>query len=160
MNIKKASADNLAEILAVYETARSFMAENGNPTQGSGGYPQEELLTDDIKSQKLYILEDEGVREGVFFFSEGPDSTYGYIDGKWQNELPYSVIHRVASRGQKRGILKLIVEFCLERSNNIKIDTHEDNTVMQKALEKLGFLKCGIIYLEKGEKRIAYQVTK
>ena len=72
MNIKKASAENLAEILAVYETARSFMCKNGNPTQWSGGYPQEELLTDDIKSQKLYILEDDGVIEGVFFLFGRP----------------------------------------------------------------------------------------
>ena len=42
MNIKKASAENLAEILAVYETARSFMCKNGNPTQWSGGYPQDD----------------------------------------------------------------------------------------------------------------------
>lgn len=160
MNIKKASAEDLTEILAVYETARAFMAENGNPTQWAGGYPSKELLCEDIKRQKLYVLEEDGVTEGAFFFSEGPDPTYKYIKGNWLNELPYSVIHRVASRGKKRGILKLIVDFCLEVSNNIKIDTHEDNIVMQKALEKSGFVKCGTIYLENGEERIAYQVTK
>ena len=160
MNIKKAASENLNEILAVYETARTFMVKNGNPTQWSGGYPSKELLTEDIKSQRLYVLEEDGAIEGVFFFSKGPDPTYEYIKGGWINELHYSVIHRVASRGRKRGILKLIVDFCLELSDNIKIDTHEDNTVMQKALEKSGFIKCGIIYLENGEERIAYQVTK
>ncbi len=160
MNIVKASNHNLEEILAVYETARSFMAANGNPSQWSGGYPSAELLTADINSNKLHIIEDNGVIEGVFYFSPGPDPTYEYIKGQWLNPLPYSVIHRVASRGKKRGILKLVVNFCLDLSDNIKIDTHADNIVMQKALEKLGFKKCGIIYLENGEERIAYQVTK
>ncbi len=160
MDIKNASAENLTEILAVYQTARAFMCANGNPTQWTGGYPSKDILSEDIKMQKLYILEEAGIIEGVFFFSEGPDSTYGYIEGDWQNDLPYTVIHRVASRGKKRGILKQIVDYCLSISNNIKIDTHEDNIVMQKALEKLGFIKCGIVYLENGEERIAYQVTK
>ncbi len=160
MNIQKATPERLDEILAVYETARTFMRDNGNPTQWAGGYPSKELLCGDIENEKLYIIEDEGVIEGVFYFSEGPDPTYECIKGEWSNALPYHVIHRVASRGVKRGLLKLTVDFCLTFCDNIKIDTHEDNYVMQKALEKLGFKRCGIIFLENGEERIAYQVVK
>ena len=38
----------------------------------------------------------------------------------------------------------------------IRIDTHEDNYVMQNALAKQGFRRCGIIYVEDGTTRIAY----
>ena len=40
---------------------------------------------------------------------------------------------------------------------NIRIDTHEDNRIMQHLLDKYGFAKCGCIYVEDGTPRIAYQ---
>ena len=40
---------------------------------------------------------------------------------------------------------------------NIKIDTHEDNLIMQKLLEKNSFKYCGVIYLLDGSKRIAFE---
>ena len=39
----------------------------------------------------------------------------------------------------------------------ISIDTHKDNLIMQKFLSKNGFDRCGIIYVEDGTERIAYQ---
>ena len=35
--------------------------------------------------------------------------------------------------------------------------THEENLVMQSAIAKCGFTRCGIIYLESGDPRIAYE---
>ena len=52
------------------------------------------------------------------------------------------------------------VNYALQHSDNIKIDTHHDNKVMQHQLEKEGFVRCGIIKLENGEPRIAYQKLK
>ena len=40
---------------------------------------------------------------------------------------------------------------------NLRIDTHEKNIPMQGCLAKNGFARCGIIYLEDGDPRIAYQ---
>ena len=40
---------------------------------------------------------------------------------------------------------------------SIRIDTHEDNKPMRRFLEKCGFKFCGIIYLEDGSKRLAYE---
>ena len=45
----------------------------------------------------------------------------------------------------------------VSNSTNVKGDTHEDNYVMQKVFEKNGFRRCGIIYVEDGTPRIAYQ---
>jgi hypothetical protein len=63
----------------------------------------------------------------------------------------------VASAGTKKGILHACMEYCASLSPNLKIDTHEDNRIMQHQLEKEGFSRCGIVLLENGEKRIAYQ---
>ena len=37
------------------------------------------------------------------------------------------------------------------------VDTHADNKVMQHLLESEGFTRCGIIHVEDGTPRIAYQ---
>ena len=44
--------------------------------------------------------------------------------------------------------------------SNIRIDTHHDNLVMQKVLNKHGFMKCGVIYLKNGNPRLAYHYEK
>ena len=50
-----------------------------------------------------------------------------------------------------------MLSFCLTHSDNIRIDTHRDNVIMRHLLEKHGFKYCGIIYLENGDERLAYQ---
>ena len=39
----------------------------------------------------------------------------------------------------------------------LRIDTHRGNVVMRKMLEKNDFCYCGIIYLENGDERVAYE---
>lgn len=39
----------------------------------------------------------------------------------------------------------------------MRIDTHENNKVMQHLIKKNGFQECGIIYVEDGSPRIAYE---
>ena len=69
----------------------------------------------------------------------------------------YGVIHRIGSNQIEKGMLKVAVDYCFHFVNNLRIDTHKDNKVMQHLLEKEGFTKCGIIYLKDGNPRIAYQ---
>jgi len=55
------------------------------------------------------------------------------------------------------GVVKMAVDYCKKTISNLRIDTHEDNKTMQHVLSKLGFSRCGIIYIEDGSPRIAYQ---
>ncbi len=167
--IVKARMCDLEDILEIYARARKFMAENGNPNQWKNIHPPRDSLVENITEQKLYVLKCDGIIDGVFFFDKGPDPTYEYIEGSWLNDRPYHVIHRIASSGRTKGVLKACVEYCLTLSDNIKIDTHADNFIMQNALEKLGFIHCGIIYVpgygpmkayQKDEPRSAYQLSK
>ena len=50
-----------------------------------------------------------------------------------------------------------VLEWCMDRCGNIRIDTHDDNLPMQHVLEKNGFIRCGRIWNEDGSPRIAYQ---
>jgi nicotinamide-nucleotide amidase len=155
--IRKAVMSDLEEILEIYSRARVFMSQTGNPTQWKNNYPDRDTVVNDIVSQNLYVIEEDGNLDAVFMLSEGPDETYADIDGEWINDEPYHVIHRVASSGRKRGVMPMCLDFALLSSQNVRIDTHNDNLVMQHQLEKLGFKRCGIIKLKNGEPRIAYQ---
>lgn len=159
MRIRKANHSDLPRILEIFSYAREQMQKNGNPNQWGSTYPPRELLEEDIARGRLYVEEETEI-EGVFVFFLGEDPAYGKIDGAWQNALPYGVIHRVASAGRVRGMVGRIVSFCKTKCPNLRIDTHEDNLIMQRCLEKNGFVRCGIIWIETGAPRIAYQLTE
>ena len=154
--IRSARMDDLQRIQDIYANARAFMAQTGNPTQWGEHYPPVQMIISDIQGNSLYVIEDEDIIHGVFYFCIEDDLTYHVIeDGRWRAEKPYGVIHRVAGDGSG-GILGSAVSFAWNRIHHLRIDTHHDNLVMQKALEKQGFLKRGLIYLTDGSPRIAY----
>ena len=151
-------------MLEIYAYARAQMAKNGNPTQWIT-YPERDLLEADIRKGCSYILESEGAVVGTFVYVVGDDPSYAEIEnGAWLNDLPYGTIHRIAGDGTVRGILKTAVEFALGQTPNLRIDTHENNRVMQNALQKLGFERCGTIYcmddVSDHSPRIAYQKVR
>ena len=153
--IRLAEAKDMAAVLAVYASARSFMEQAGNPTQWAGGYPVEALLWQDIAKQQLYVVE-EGRICAAFMLCAGPDPTYAIIEGSWGKAAPYGVLHRVASDGTKRGIVSACVAFASRRFDYLRIDTHAQNTPMQKALAREGFTCRGIIHTFDGTPRLAY----
>jgi hypothetical protein len=104
------------------------------------------------------MMDGKGVIVGTFAFIPGPDVTYKVIyDGQWLNDKPYYVIHRIASTPRSHGILDALLDYCEALSPNIRIDTHEDNIIMRKGLEKRGYQYCGIIHLLNGDERLAFQ---
>lgn len=156
--VRKARPDDLPRIEEIYAIAREFMEQTGNPNQWGKTYPPHEWLVDDIEQGLLYVIAAEDAIHGVFYFYIGADSTYASIeDGAWRYDIPYGTIHRIASDGSG-AILRTAVAFCSEMSDYIRIDTHHDNIVMQKAVSKLGFERSGIIRLANGDPRIAYEL--
>ena len=159
MQIRLAEFADLEAIMLVYSKAKQYMDRTGNPNQWKVGYPPVEMIRDDICKRQLYVVTEKNVVHASFFFVIGEDETYKKIyEGNWKSDTPYGVIHRVGSDGELRGVMRAIVDFCSQRINHLRIDTHEDNGTMQHVLEKLGFARCGIIYLPNGAPRIAYQI--
>ena len=155
--IQKANMTQLPRILEIYENARDFMARSGNPDQWGRAYPPEEMIRQDILDGKSYVNLDGNRICAVFYFAVEADPTYGYIEGAWCNDEPYGVIHRIAVDGSGKGVAAECFAFAAQHCDNIRIDTHEKNIPMQRCLAKNGFARCGIIYLEDGDPRIAYQ---
>ena len=161
MTIRKAVKNDLPHIFEIYARARKFMAENGNPNQWEDIKPRKELVESDIEKGISYVCEKDGEILGVFAFIYGEDPTYKIIyDGEWLNDKPYAVIHRIASSGKVKGTGEFCLMWALSQYPNVRIDTHRDNTVMRHLMDKLGFAYCGIIHLEGGDERLAFQKTK
>ena len=163
MEIKLAEPSRLSDIERIYNEARSFMRKVGNASQWGDKYPPSELVISDIKDGNLYTVCENDEILGVFFFKVGEDKAYTKIkNGAWKNNLPYGVIHRiaVAENAHGKGVSRFCFDFAFQRCNNLKIDTHKDNIPMQKALAKNNFEYCGVIYLENGDERLAFQRVK
>ena len=164
MIIRKAREEDLSRCLEIYAIARAYMRESGNPDQWGTEHPRRELIEEDIALGRLYVVVENDEVEGVFLLAAGPDETYFEIEGAWLNDEPYAVIHRIASSGRVKGVVRAAVDFALQMASNVRIDTHEKNLTMQNALTRLGFRHCGTIYVhtlwEDRSPRLAYQLKK
>lgn len=135
------------------------MRQSGNMHQWGEGYPSEAIIKADMEKHGAFVIVDDDMIIGYFAFLPSPEPTYNHIyDGEWLDDTqPYHVIHRIASYPDAHGIFSSIMDFCLSRDTNIRIDTHRDNNIMQYNVLKHGFTYCGIIYLASGDERLAYQ---
>lgn len=160
IQIRRGAERDVEEIMACYEKARHYMRVNGNHQQWINGYPSRELVMSDIANGVSYVgVDEEGKLVMAFAFIIGDDPTYEVIeDGAWLNDLPYGTIHRLGSTGKYGGMLKECVSFCLTKVDNLRLDTHSDNKPMQRAADRLGFVRCGVIYCQDGTPREAYQL--
>ena len=158
MLIRKTRPADLSAISKIYENAKRFMKDSGNPNQWNKGKPNVDTAREDMENGVGYVAEENGEILAVFMFSQEPDPTYAKIyDGEWISDAPYGVIHRIAVAKQGQGIVGYCLDECFSWCKNLRIDTHRDNLPMQRALLKRGFVYCGIIYLENGDDRLAYQ---
>ena len=158
MEIRKTKPEELNILIRMYENARIFMASHGKPLQWGNTYPEPQILMDDISSGNSYVCVEHDKIIATFYYKEGIDDTYVRIyEGQWLNEAPYGVVHRITSDGTIRGAASFCLNWAFNKCGNLKIDTHRDNIVMQHLLDKNGFKYCGVVYLENGSERIAYQ---
>lgn len=161
MQIRKAATEDLDEIMEIYAGARAFMVQTGNPRQWAAkSWPPKWLVERDIAQGKCYVCCDSEEILAVFFYDCGADidPTYRVIEGgKWLDDSPYGVVHRIAAR-KGSGAGKFCIRWAYEQCGHLRIDTHGDNAVMQNVLKKLGFTYCGVIHIsEDNDPRLAYE---
>lgn len=163
MKIRKTTTEDLQTVMPIYENARVFMAETGNPKQwGATNWPPESVIREDIRAGRSYVcLNDAGRVIGVFcyMFGKDIDPTYREIeDGSWLEDSPYGVVHRMAGDGSEHGISQFCLQWALEQSGHLRVDTHPDNRIMQNLLDRMEFQRCGIIHvIEDNDPRYAYE---
>ncbi|MDO4266372.1 MAG: GNAT family protein [Eubacteriales bacterium] len=163
MYIRKAVLADIPAIEKIYADARTFMRAHGNETQWTDGYPS--MMTgEDLARGQLYVCEKEAGAGplAVFVYYIGEDPNYAKIeDGAWLSDAPYGVVHRIAvsERAHGTGAASFCLDWAFSKAGNLRIDTHEDNIPMQRLLEKCGFRRTGMIHVEDGTERVAFQKT-
>jgi GNAT superfamily N-acetyltransferase len=168
MEIKKATPNDVSSMMELFDEARGTIALLGID-QWQNGYPSCEVVNNDISLSRSYVVcEDDGKICGTFVLVDDGEPTYDKIyDGHWStgdNNKNYLAIHRVAVAVRMRGkgvstaIIRYAEDFARAHTmSSLRIDTHEGNVVMRRMLEKHGFAYCGVIYLENGDPRVAYE---
>lgn len=159
MTIKRNTAQDIVTLMQIYREGREIMLSCGNVNQWRQGYPTEEIILEDISKGQSYGIWDNDQLVGSFAFIKGKDPTYAYIEnGAWlEDTKPYATIHRLASLKASKGIAEACFDWSWGQIQNLRVDTHRDNVIMRHCVEKAGFKYCGIIYLETGDSRLAYQ---
>ena len=167
MIIRKTTILDTGEVMPIFEEARRTIAALGID-QWQNGYPSEEVILADIAKDQSYLCEIDGRACGTFAMLTDGEPTYDKIyDGHWltgDDSRDYIAIHRVAISVSSRGsglsgkIIGYAADFAKKKGRkSLRIDTHRGNAVMRRMLEKNGFQYCGIIYLENGDERVAYE---
>lgn len=168
MLIRKATENDIKDLLDIYEYAKQYMKENNNPNQWNEDYPSLKTIKEDLESSRIYVcVDDDNKILGTFVFYIAEELSYKHIyEGNWLNDEEYAVIHRVATRANKKGVASFCLRWCFNQHNNIRIDTFIDNIPMQNLLAKENFVRCGIIYTDLDgnkmpeHKRIAFHKIK
>ena len=166
MLIRKSQESDISYLMPIFNEARGTIAALGID-QWQNGYPSEQVILADIENGRSYLVEIDGKICGTFAMIDDGEPTYDKIyDGEWLTgeSGSYIAIHRVAISVSSRGsglsgkIIAHAEEFAkgLGRKS-LRIDTHRGNVVMRRMLEKNGFIFCGVIYLENGDERVAYE---
>ena len=166
MKLAPSSIQNIPTIMKIIGDAQRYLASL-NIDQWQDGYPDEAQIRLDINNEDSYVvINDTKIIIGTTVYTTKTEPTYAQIEGEWltENNSKYGVIHRLAVDNDYRkvGLAKFLFQFCEDdlRKKGIKsmrIDTHRDNNGMQGLLYKLGYQYCGIIILESGAERLAYE---
>jgi RimJ/RimL family protein N-acetyltransferase len=151
-------------MMEIFTQGQAYMRSHGI-AQWQNGYPSEELIRHDMEQGYSYVLLRDGMVVSTVAVSFDGEPTYQLTyEGNWIIQEDYAVVHRIAIDDRIKGagmagyMLREIEELCRnKRVNSIRIDTHADNLSMQRLMDKSGFTYCGIIYLEDGAPRIAYE---
>ncbi len=180
MKMRYATTADIEQILAITDSARRFQRQCGF-RQWEDGYPAYDDIAADIAAQGAYVFENEGTsakaaditiegsniveRENIVayaYLTEG-DAEYDRLSGIWHYPGPYGVIHRLAIapgfRGQGLAAQILAMSeahLAAQGIRAMRIDTGQDNIVMQRILSRADYTCRGLHHFSWGP-RLAYE---
>lgn len=162
--IRPARETELDAVLELRDRAREFMRSYGNTTQWPDGTPPRFRFENDLAGGHLYVVvaaEDVDKENpellGAMSIVPSPDPTYAEIDGAWIGQEPYHSAHRVMVAKAGMGLGRRMLAWAYENFGHLRIDTHADNAPMLGCIAASGFTRCGIVIVEDGTERIAFE---
>ncbi len=165
---RKSQIEDLKYINEIVSDAKKFM-KTLNIDQWQNGYPNEDIIKNDISKNISYVALVDGEIAGTIVVSFNVEFGYDSIyDGSWvrDEQEEYGTIHRFAVNNKFRGmdiskfLIQEVQKICLGKNiDNLRADTHKGNIVMQKVLIKNAFKYCGKVNIvcDGDTLRYAYQ---
>ena len=157
-SIRHSTLADIDCILTMLDNSRSIMRQNGNLSQWVG-YPTVDDITADIDAGCSYVVMEQGCAVGTFALVPGIEPTYGIIEnGRWiEPNRHYCTVHRLAKAPGAKGITRFILDYSASRCDYLRADTHADNNIVRSLFEAYGFVYSGIVYMDDGSPRRAYE---
>lgn len=141
LQIRVATLDDLAVLDPIFESARQYMAAQGNAGQWVEGRPNSKSVRGNVESGegRVVVLGDKVVG---FFVVSTNEPAYEQIAENWSVSTPYIVVHRFAAYpGYKVG--SFVFSYLQEQHDHIRVDTHRNNQTMQHLMDKFNFKYVG-----------------
>lgn len=156
--VRNATLGDLDHIMEMVDYSRSIMRANGNNSQW-GGYPGRDLIGNDIATEIGHVMTEGSRVVGYFAMLTQPEPTYEYIeDGLWLDDTtPYVTLHRLACVPGVNGIARCAFEWGEAHAPSVRVDTHLDNHIMLHIINGRGYTRCGVVYMQDGSPREAFQ---
>jgi GNAT superfamily N-acetyltransferase len=154
MELRRARKEDIDSIWAVYAEGIRAMKSAGID-QWDEIYPTRKDIARDIADGSMYVLEKGGrILSAVTLDTAAAPE---YIDGHWQYDLPYYVVHRlcVHPESQGKGIAAYTMRLAEERAKGqglgaLRLDAFAQNPAALRLYEKLGYQNVGSVRFRKG----------
>lgn len=148
--IRRALLTDLEKVLNIKEVVVADMVKH-NIFQWDHTYPNQDVLTQDIENENLYVIEENNIICGFACIDTYQAPEYKTLDFK-APEMAY-VIHRLAihpdynGRGYASKIIKFAEELALKDGVlDLRIDTFSQNRRAQDFFKKQGFNYIGDVF--------------
>lgn len=161
MIFRKATAADIDTIERIIRAASARLGAAGID-QWQRGYPNRQSVEQDVAAGvgMVLALGEEILAYGAVIFT-GEPAYNNLTGGKWLTHGEYAVVHRLCvseifvGMGFAKQFMLAAEAMAAERVPSIRIDTHPDNKIMQRMVERLGYTYCGDVVIE--SRRLAYE---
>ena len=166
--LRQAKLDDLPRIIDIIDSAKKTLKDRG-VDQWQQGYPNKEILEQDIQEGISFVLLLNGRVVGSAALQQGYDKNYQDMNsGSWDDDsdVTYSIIHRIAIEADHQGehLSAALIQQLMTMSyylgyRDVRIDTHPDNLVMQHIITSNDFEEKDTITMDEDKGvRLAYQI--
>ncbi len=158
MKLRKANINELDTAMSMIDMAKQHLKEQGID-QWQNGYPDRPRIQKDIETGKGFFVTDDTELYGYLCIDYDGEPAYDTLNGTWDTDNNYVVVHRMAFADSARGkgissiAFQLVEEMSRSKGiHSFRVDTDEDNKKMQHILKKNGFIYRGTIWFDNSVK--------
>lgn len=162
ITIELATEKDLEHIQTLFQQGKAFLKSQGID-QWQNDYPSKDDAAKDVATHKGWCLIKDSKIVGYACLDADGEPSYDTLKGKWLDNLPYLVVHRMViddtykHQGLAKAFFAEIDKYAI--SNNIfsiRIDTDDANMIMKQLIKASGYTYCGTIWFDNSIK-IAFQ---